>query len=91
MDRCLACATLDGGVVVPGGVVWEDSHWAADHCLGPFPPGSLVLKTKRHCESLPELSDDEAAALGLAARIRSSLTSARAARTGAGPPTRLRR
>jgi diadenosine tetraphosphate (Ap4A) HIT family hydrolase len=72
MDRCLACATLNGRVEVPGGVVWEDAYWVADHCLGPFPPGSLVLKTRRHCESLPELSDAEAAALGPAIRTLSS-------------------
>lgn len=65
---CLACDTRDGRIDVPGGTVWEGAHWLADHCLGPFPAGSLVLKARRHVESLPELSDAEAAALGPAIR-----------------------
>jgi diadenosine tetraphosphate (Ap4A) HIT family hydrolase len=68
VDGCLACDTRDGRIDVPGGTVWEGPHWLADHCLGPFPAGSLVLKAKRHVESLPELSDEEAAALGPAIR-----------------------
>jgi diadenosine tetraphosphate (Ap4A) HIT family hydrolase len=68
VDGCLACDTRDGRVAVPGGVVWEGRDWLADHCLGPFPAGSLVLKARRHVESLPELADDEAAALGPAIR-----------------------
>jgi diadenosine tetraphosphate (Ap4A) HIT family hydrolase len=48
--------------------VWEGPRWLADHCLGPFPPGSLVLKARRHVESLPELTDAEVAELGPAMR-----------------------
>ena len=54
----------------PGGVVWEDAHWVADHCLNV--PQVARLEDERHCESLPELSDAEAAALGPAIRTLSS-------------------
>jgi diadenosine tetraphosphate (Ap4A) HIT family hydrolase len=55
--------------MVPGGVVCEDEHWLADHCLGPFGVGALVLKTKAHRASLPDLTAAEAQALGPALRI----------------------
>jgi diadenosine tetraphosphate (Ap4A) HIT family hydrolase len=55
--------------MVPGGLVWEDEHWLADHCLGPFGVGALVLKTKAHRASVPELTVAETRALGPALRI----------------------
>ncbi|MQA74961.1 MAG: diadenosine tetraphosphate hydrolase [Solirubrobacterales bacterium] len=72
MSRCTACATLSGETEVPGGVVWEDESWVADHCLGPFGVGALVLKARAHRESLPELTDAEARALGPALRTVSA-------------------
>jgi diadenosine tetraphosphate (Ap4A) HIT family hydrolase len=67
--QCLACATLRGEIDVPGGVVWEDECWLADHCLGPFGVGALVLKTKAHRPSLQTMTPAEATALGPAMRI----------------------
>jgi len=63
--RCPACAEIAGEVVAPGGVIWDDGLWYVSHHTGPFTdPGELIVKTRRHCESLAELSSAEAAALG---------------------------
>jgi diadenosine tetraphosphate (Ap4A) HIT family hydrolase len=58
-------------VEVPGGIVWEDEHWLADHCLGPFGVGGLVLKTKAHRTALPDMTHLEAHSLGPALRTLS--------------------
>ena len=62
---CLACQTLQGQVAVPGGVIAENEWWLADHCLGPYGVGAIVVKTKIHREELADLSANEAASLGL--------------------------
>jgi diadenosine tetraphosphate (Ap4A) HIT family hydrolase len=61
---CLACDATTGRVEVPGGVIVEGEHWRAEHCLGPFGVGAVVVKTKEHVESLWELPDAAAAELG---------------------------
>jgi diadenosine tetraphosphate (Ap4A) HIT family hydrolase len=62
--ECLPCAILRGERPVPGGVVLEDDHWFADHCLGPFGVGSFVVSTREHRGSLWEMTSSEAASLG---------------------------
>jgi len=63
--HCLPCQTLEGKLQTPGGVIYEDDHWLVDHSLPPvFIPGKLVIKLKRHCEQLAELTDEEAQSLG---------------------------
>lgn len=62
---CSACAEVAGAVSAPGGVVLDDGLWFVSHHTGPFTdPGELIVKTRRHCESLSELTAEEAAALG---------------------------
>jgi diadenosine tetraphosphate (Ap4A) HIT family hydrolase len=61
---CLACQILAGETQVPGGVIAENTWWIADHCLGPYGLGSVVIKTKAHRENLWELTPHEAASLG---------------------------
>lgn len=61
---CLACQILAGQKTVPGGTIAENDWWIADHCLGPYGLGSVVLKTKAHRENLWDLSVAETAALG---------------------------
>ncbi len=61
---CLACQTITGTKAVPGGVIYENEHWLADHCIGSLGVGSLVVKTKVHREALWELTPDEASSLG---------------------------
>lgn len=61
---CLACQILAGDAQVPGGVIAENPWWIADHCLGPYGRGAIVLKTKAHRENLWDLTPEEAASLG---------------------------
>jgi diadenosine tetraphosphate (Ap4A) HIT family hydrolase len=65
VENCLACDTLSGKIVPPGGVIYADEYWQVDHALPPiWVPGLLVIKLRRHCEHLAELSPAEAAAFG---------------------------
>lgn len=62
---CAACAEVAGHVQAPGGVIVDDGLWYVSHHTGPFTdPGELIVKTRRHCESLAELTRAEADALG---------------------------
>jgi diadenosine tetraphosphate (Ap4A) HIT family hydrolase len=61
----MACEVLAGRQKAPGGVIYEDAHWMFDHAVSPVPLRAfLILKPKRHCEQLGELTTEEAAALG---------------------------
>ena len=63
--RCSACAEVAGDIPAPGGVILDNGLWYVSHHTGPFTdPGELIVKTRRHCESLAELTPAEAAALG---------------------------
>jgi diadenosine tetraphosphate (Ap4A) HIT family hydrolase len=54
-----------GEVSAPGKVILDDGLWFVSHHTGPYTdPGELIVKTRRHCESLAELTPAEAAALG---------------------------
>ena len=56
-SRCRACAEVAGDVPAPGGVIVDDGLWYVSHHTGPFTdPGELIVKTRRHCESLAELT-----------------------------------
>ncbi|HIK43551.1 MAG TPA: diadenosine tetraphosphate hydrolase [Leptolyngbyaceae cyanobacterium M65_K2018_010] len=61
---CLACRILAGLEPVPGGVIAANPWWIADHCVGPYGLGSVVVKTRTHRENLWDLSMAEAASLG---------------------------
>jgi diadenosine tetraphosphate (Ap4A) HIT family hydrolase len=64
-ENCSACAEIAGAVSAPGGVILDSELWYASHHTGPFTdPGELILKTRRHCESLADLTEAEASALG---------------------------
>jgi diadenosine tetraphosphate (Ap4A) HIT family hydrolase len=65
VEGCLACDVLAGRIEVPGGTIAEGEYWHADHCIGPFGVGAIVVKTKKHVESLWELPDAAAVELGL--------------------------
>ncbi len=68
MIGCMACDLLEGRRSVPGGLVLDDDHWAAEHCVGAFGIGAFVAKTKEHRDSLWTMSDAEAASLGPSVR-----------------------
>jgi diadenosine tetraphosphate (Ap4A) HIT family hydrolase len=61
---CLACQILTGQQTVPGGTIAENSWWVADHCIGPYGLGSVVIKPRNHRENLWDLSMAETASLG---------------------------
>lgn len=64
-DKCLACSTLAGKVQAPGGVIYQDNYWVVEHSLSPvLVRGYFIIKLKRHCEHLAELTPEEARALG---------------------------
>ena len=63
---CSACDEIAGHIHAPGGVIFDDGLWFVSHHTGRFTdPGELIVKTRRHCESLGELTQSEATALGL--------------------------
>lgn len=64
VEGCLACDANAGRIEVPGGTIAETEHWHADHCIGPFGVGAVVVKTKEHVEDLWNLPDGAADELG---------------------------
>ena len=64
VEGCLACDANAGRIEVPGGTIAETEHWHADHCIGPFGVGAVVVKTKEHIEDLWNLPDGAVEELG---------------------------
>jgi diadenosine tetraphosphate (Ap4A) HIT family hydrolase len=63
--RCSACAEVAGELMAPGGIIHDDGMWLVSHHTGSFTdPGELIVKSRRHCESLSELTPAEAGSLG---------------------------
>jgi diadenosine tetraphosphate (Ap4A) HIT family hydrolase len=63
--KCSACAEIAGELSAPGGIILDDGLWFVSHHTGAYTdPGELIAKTRRHCESISELTISEAAALG---------------------------
>jgi diadenosine tetraphosphate (Ap4A) HIT family hydrolase len=50
----------------PGGTIYEDELWIADHGLSRLIAGYVVLKPKRHVHQLADLDPGEATTLGSA-------------------------
>jgi diadenosine tetraphosphate (Ap4A) HIT family hydrolase len=68
-QTCSACAEIAGEISAPGGVILDDGLWFVSHHTGRFTdPGELIVKTKRHCESLGDLTATEATSLGVVLR-----------------------
>ena len=62
---CSVCAEVAGHIVPPGGAIFENESWIVAHHTGPWTdPGELIIKARRHCESLSAWTAAEAAALG---------------------------
>lgn len=68
MPGCFTCEVNAGKRQTPGGSIYEDDHWLADHGVPRLVRGYVVLKPKRHVHELADLLPDEAATLGVAAR-----------------------
>lgn len=65
MNNCPACDEIIESIRNPSGVIYEDAYWMVSHKIGKgVLAGNLIIKTKRHCEHLAELTTEEAASLG---------------------------
>ncbi|MGI9041512.1 MAG: HIT family protein [Gemmatimonadales bacterium] len=65
ISDCTLCAEVAGRITAPGGTIFDDGLWHVSHHTGPqTEPGELIVKVRRHCESLAELTATEAATLG---------------------------
>ena len=64
-DVCPVCEELAGRLAAPGGPVYRDTWWEVAHHTGPWTdPGELIVKARRHVESMSALTAEEAGALG---------------------------
>jgi diadenosine tetraphosphate (Ap4A) HIT family hydrolase len=64
-DECPVCAELAGRIPAPGGVVYRSGWWEVAHHTGAYTdPGELIVKARRHVESMSGLTAEEAASLG---------------------------
>jgi diadenosine tetraphosphate (Ap4A) HIT family hydrolase len=63
---CVSCEIVAGKQVEPGGVIYQNEYWHVGTALGSpvVWRGFLIIKLKRHCEHLAELTPQEAASLG---------------------------
>jgi histidine triad (HIT) family protein len=66
--ECITCEINAGRQRAPGGTIYEDEHWIADHGVRRLVRGYVVLKPKRHVHELADVLPDEAATLGFAAQ-----------------------
>jgi diadenosine tetraphosphate (Ap4A) HIT family hydrolase len=63
---CVSCDIVAGNRVEPGGVIYENDYWHIGTAIS-LPVvwrGFLIIKLKRHCEHLAELSSQQAMTLG---------------------------
>ncbi|MFC8197459.1 HIT family protein [Streptomyces sp. NPDC057298] len=61
--------------VLPGGTVLRTPLWVVEHCVGPLPLGTLVVKPLRHVLHVADLTPDESAELGpLLRRVTTAVT-----------------
>ena len=66
LSGCVSCDIVAGNRIEPGGVIYENDYWHIGTAIG-LPVvwrGFLIIKLKRHCEHLAELSSEESLALG---------------------------
>jgi diadenosine tetraphosphate (Ap4A) HIT family hydrolase len=64
-DSCSVCQEVAGRSTAPGGVVYRNEWWEVAHHTGPqTDPGELIVKLRRHAESLAQLTPAESTALG---------------------------
>ena len=62
---CPICEEVAGRITAPGGPIHDDGLWLVSHHTGAWTdPGEVLVKLRRHCESLGQLTPAESAALG---------------------------
>lgn len=57
-DR-FTCDVTAGRRAAPGGEIYEDDHWIADHGIDLLVRGYVVLKPKRHVHELADLTPED--------------------------------
>ncbi len=63
--NCPICDEVEGRLTAPGGPIYDDGVWLVSHHTGRYTdPGELIVKVRRHVESIADLSGVEASALG---------------------------
>ena len=50
--------------MLPGGRVFQTTHWVVEHCIGALGVGTLIVKPFRHTVHLSDLTAEESAELG---------------------------
>ncbi|MEP6469356.1 MAG: HIT family protein [Chloroflexota bacterium] len=68
MADCLGCDVNAGRISTPGGTIYQDEHWIADHGIDLLVRGYVVLKPKRHVHEMADLLPEEARTFGPAAQ-----------------------
>ncbi len=71
IEGCLACDLTTGRLDLPGGRIYATERWVVEHCVGPLGVGTLIVKPRRHCLHVWDLTDEEAAELGPLLRLAS--------------------
>lgn len=68
---CHYCDLAAGRTPSPGGTIYENSLWHVAHIAPPKLQmrGMLVIRSKRHIELIPDLSDEETTSLGPIQRL----------------------
>jgi len=66
MDGCFTCEVNAGQRQPPGGTIYEDDFWLADHGTPALVRGYIVFKPKRHVEDVADLLPDETGTFGIA-------------------------
>ena len=62
---CPICDEVTGRIVAPGGPIYDDGLWLVSHHTGAWTdPGEVLVKLRRHVESLAQVTPGEATALG---------------------------
>jgi diadenosine tetraphosphate (Ap4A) HIT family hydrolase len=62
---CRICDEVAGRIVAPGGPIYDDGLWLVSHHTGAWTDaGEVLVKLRRHVESLAEVTAEESAALG---------------------------
>lgn len=69
----MACRLSAGELDLPGGRIFQTDHWVVEHCIGSLGVGTLILKPFRHIVGLADMSNAEAAQLGLLLQRTSSI------------------
>ncbi len=66
--ECFTCEVNSGQRPTPGGMIYRDALWVADHGIPALVRGYVVLKPDRHVRDLADLRPEEALGLGVAAQ-----------------------